>query len=190
MVIDAGQPDQRRARGGERARAAAAELRLAGLSRRDAAAALAVCLGVRRNEAKRLVDEATAPEARDGSRRGRRCSAAAGAVARQPEALRRPEVDLALSTGRRLKGGAQVDLLAELRTRTLIFDGAMGTQLIAAGYRPIEAPESWNTSAPDVVAGIHRAYLAAGADIIETNTLRRQPQPSSPPTTPPSASSN
>ena len=55
-----------------------------------------------------------------------------------------------------------MDLLAELRTRTLIFDGAMGTQLIAAGYRPTESPESWNSSAPDVVAGIHRAYLAAG----------------------------
>jgi 5-methyltetrahydrofolate--homocysteine methyltransferase len=64
-----------------------------------------------------------------------------------------------------------VDLLAELRTRTLIFDGAMGTQLIAAGYRPTESPESWNSSAPDVVAGIHRAYLAAGADMIETNSF-------------------
>jgi len=64
-----------------------------------------------------------------------------------------------------------VDLLAELHTRTLIFDGAMGTQLIAAGYRPVEAPESWNTSDPDVVSGIHRAYLEAGADIIETNSF-------------------
>jgi len=64
-----------------------------------------------------------------------------------------------------------VDLLAELHSRTLIFDGAMGTQLIAAGYRPVEAPESWNTSDPDVVSGIHRAYLEAGADIIETNSF-------------------
>jgi 5-methyltetrahydrofolate--homocysteine methyltransferase len=64
-----------------------------------------------------------------------------------------------------------VDLLAELRTRTLVFDGAMGTQLIAAGYRPVESPESWNVSDPEVVVGIHRAYLAAGADIIETNSF-------------------
>ncbi len=42
---------------GRRASAAAATLRDAGLTRRDAAAALAVCLGVRRNEAKRIVDE-------------------------------------------------------------------------------------------------------------------------------------
>ena len=64
-----------------------------------------------------------------------------------------------------------MDLLAELHSRTLIFDGAMGTQLIAAGYRPVEAPESWNTSDPDVVTEIHRAYLEAGADIIETNSF-------------------
>jgi 5-methyltetrahydrofolate--homocysteine methyltransferase len=64
-----------------------------------------------------------------------------------------------------------MDLLAELRTRTLLFDGAMGTQLIAAGYRPVESPESWNVSDPDIVVGIHRAYLEAGADIIETNTF-------------------
>ncbi len=53
--LDLGEPSTRPASG---PRAAAAELRRAGLSRRDAAAALAVCLGVRRNEAKRLVDEA------------------------------------------------------------------------------------------------------------------------------------
>ncbi len=64
-----------------------------------------------------------------------------------------------------------MDLLEELRSRTLVFDGAMGTQLIAAGYRPVESPESWNISNPDVVSGIHRAYLEAGADIIETNSF-------------------
>ncbi len=64
-----------------------------------------------------------------------------------------------------------MDFLAELARRPLVFDGAMGTQLIAAGYRPVEAPESWSVTNPDVVAGIHRAYLEAGADIIETNTF-------------------
>ena len=64
-----------------------------------------------------------------------------------------------------------MDLLTELRSRPLIFDGAMGTQLIAAGYRPVESPESWNVSNPEVVAAIHRAYLEAGADIIETNSF-------------------
>ena len=64
-----------------------------------------------------------------------------------------------------------MDLLTELRGRTLLFDGAMGTQLMAAGYRPIEAPEEWNVSSPEAVDAIHRAYLEAGADIIETNSF-------------------
>jgi len=56
LVIDAGAPDEESAAQGERARAAAALLG-AGLTRRDAAAALVVCLGLRRNEAKRLVEQ-------------------------------------------------------------------------------------------------------------------------------------
>ena len=64
-----------------------------------------------------------------------------------------------------------MDLLSELRSRTLVFDGAIGTMLIAAGYRPVEAPETWNVTAPEKVAAIHRAYLEAGADIIETNSF-------------------
>jgi len=59
LVVDVGAPAGADEGSGERARAAAAALRRAGLSRRDAAAALAVCLGVRRNEAKRIVDAAT-----------------------------------------------------------------------------------------------------------------------------------
>lgn len=59
LVVDTGSPAGADELASERARAAAAALRGAGLSRRDAAAALAVCLAVRRNEAKRLVDEVT-----------------------------------------------------------------------------------------------------------------------------------
>jgi 5-methyltetrahydrofolate--homocysteine methyltransferase len=64
-----------------------------------------------------------------------------------------------------------MDFLAELQKRPLLFDGAMGTQLIAAGYRSQECPEEWSVTNPDVVAGIHRAYFAAGADIVQTNTF-------------------
>ena len=64
-----------------------------------------------------------------------------------------------------------MDFLTELGTRTLVLDGAMGTQLMAAGYRSVECPEEWNVSRPEVVSDIHRAYLRAGADIIETNTF-------------------
>jgi 5-methyltetrahydrofolate--homocysteine methyltransferase len=53
----------------------------------------------------------------------------------------------------------------------LISDGAMGTYLQAKGLRPGECMELWCISHPEVVRGIHEAYIAAGADIIETNSF-------------------
>jgi 5-methyltetrahydrofolate--homocysteine methyltransferase len=53
----------------------------------------------------------------------------------------------------------------------LISDGAMGTFLQARGLEPGECPESWCISHPEVVLGIHEAYLAAGSDILETNSF-------------------
>ena len=70
--------------------------------------------------------------------------------------------------------------------RILILDGAMGTmiqrhKLQEADYRGqrfLDAPgflkgnnELLVITCPDVIGGIHRAYLEAGADIIETNTF-------------------
>jgi 5-methyltetrahydrofolate--homocysteine methyltransferase len=53
----------------------------------------------------------------------------------------------------------------------LISDGAMGTFLFAKGLGRGECPESWCVSHPDVVRGIAEAYVAAGADIVETNSF-------------------
>jgi 5-methyltetrahydrofolate--homocysteine methyltransferase len=53
----------------------------------------------------------------------------------------------------------------------LVSDGAMGTFLHAKGLKPGECPESWCISHPDVVKGIAEAYIAAGADIVETNSF-------------------
>ena len=53
----------------------------------------------------------------------------------------------------------------------LISDGAIGTFLQAKGLKPGECPEWWCISHPDVVKGIHEAYVAAGSDIIETNSF-------------------
>ena len=64
-----------------------------------------------------------------------------------------------------------MDLLAEVRRRTLILDGAMGTELIARGFTTRECPELWNVTNPEVVADIHRGYYAAGSDIVHTNTF-------------------
>ncbi|HLT09671.1 MAG TPA: homocysteine S-methyltransferase family protein, partial [Micromonosporaceae bacterium] len=59
----------------------------------------------------------------------------------------------------------------------VVADGAMGTMLHAAeptldDYQGHEGcSEILNVSRPDVVRGIHDAYLAAGADCVETNTF-------------------
>jgi len=53
--------------------------------------------------------------------------------------------------------------------RILILDGAMGTMLQRHGLSGNN--ETFNLTHPDVVRDIHRAYIEAGADIIETNTF-------------------
>jgi 5-methyltetrahydrofolate--homocysteine methyltransferase len=69
------------------------------------------------------------------------------------------------------------DFLSALRERVLVFDGAMGTMLQAANltlddYQGKEGcSEILCVSRPDVVRGIHAAYLEAGADAVETNSF-------------------
>ena len=62
--------------------------------------------------------------------------------------------------------------LEELLGKRLVFvDGGMGTMLQAAGLTGGEAPERWNLTYPETVAEVHRAYLAAGCDIVTANTF-------------------
>jgi methionine synthase I (cobalamin-dependent)/5,10-methylenetetrahydrofolate reductase len=58
-----------------------------------------------------------------------------------------------------------------LGSRVLLCDGAMGTMLHAAGAALDRALPEVNLSNPRLVATIHESYLAAGADVIETNTF-------------------
>jgi 5-methyltetrahydrofolate--homocysteine methyltransferase len=64
-----------------------------------------------------------------------------------------------------------MDLLAAVKERTLLLDGAMGTELISRGFLPGGPPEEWNVSRPGDVASIHAAYYRAGSDIVQTNTF-------------------
>jgi 5-methyltetrahydrofolate--homocysteine methyltransferase len=80
-------------------------------------------------------------------------------------------------------------LTAALRSRILVLDGAMGTAIQRdrpdeAGYRGARFAD-WPSdlrgnndlltlTQPQIIAGIHREYLEAGADIIETNTFSAQ----------------
>lgn len=81
------------------------------------------------------------------------------------------------------------DLERLVRERILILDGAMGTMIQSyslteedfRGKRFADLPgmqkgnnDLLSITRPDVIGGIHRRYLQAGADIIETNTFSSQ----------------
>lgn len=66
-------------------------------------------------------------------------------------------------------GASLADLLAA--GRILLADGATGTNYFKMGLAAGEAPELWNVDAPDKVASLHRRFVAAGADIVLTNTF-------------------
>ena len=81
------------------------------------------------------------------------------------------------------------DIADLMHERILILDGAMGTMvqrngLEEADYRgerfaswPVDLKNNYdalNLVRPDIIEGIHREYLEAGADIIETNTFSAQ----------------
>jgi 5-methyltetrahydrofolate--homocysteine methyltransferase len=53
----------------------------------------------------------------------------------------------------------------------LVADGAIGTMLMERGLQPGQPPESFNLTHTDVLEDVARAYLEAGADIIQTNTF-------------------
>jgi len=63
------------------------------------------------------------------------------------------------------------DFLAALKSRTLLGDGAMGTQLQLAGLEPGGCGEAWNLEQPAKVLAVQKAYVDAGADCLITNTF-------------------
>jgi 5-methyltetrahydrofolate--homocysteine methyltransferase len=71
------------------------------------------------------------------------------------------------------------DYLRLLQERVLIYDGAMGTQLMAlelsaedfGGERYVGCNEALVLSRPGIVREIHAAYLKAGADVVETDSF-------------------
>ncbi|MDD2295825.1 MAG: homocysteine S-methyltransferase family protein, partial [Eubacteriales bacterium] len=59
--------------------------------------------------------------------------------------------------------------------RIIVCDGAMGTMIQNSGLDTKVCPELWNERAPEVIEGIHRAYMESGADMVETNTFGGSP---------------
>jgi 5-methyltetrahydrofolate--homocysteine methyltransferase len=74
-------------------------------------------------------------------------------------------------------------LKAILQERLVVLDGAMGTSIQARNLAAADfggpqyegCNEHLNLTRPDVIADIHREFLEAGADIIETNTFGATP---------------
>jgi 5-methyltetrahydrofolate--homocysteine methyltransferase len=58
---------------------------------------------------------------------------------------------------------------------TLCGDGAWGTQLMARGLKPGDSFERLNLDRPEVLAEIAALYIAAGADLVTTNTFGASP---------------
>ncbi len=61
------------------------------------------------------------------------------------------------------------------RGRPLVSDGAWGTFLYQRGLQPGECPELWNVTRRADVAAIAGSYVAAGADLILTNSFGGSP---------------
>jgi 5-methyltetrahydrofolate--homocysteine methyltransferase len=94
--------------------------------------------------------------------------------------------ELSLSDSSLVRPDVTEELAARLRDRILVLDGAMGTAIQRdrpdeAGYRG-ERFKDWPSDVqgnndlltitqPEIIAGIHREYLEAGADVLETNTF-------------------
>ncbi len=64
-----------------------------------------------------------------------------------------------------------MDLLARIAQRPLLLDGGLGSELMNRGFTSGGCPEEWNVTHAEEVAAIHRAYFAAGSDIVNTNTF-------------------
>ena len=58
-----------------------------------------------------------------------------------------------------------------LKTKVLLFDGGMGTELYNKGIFINKCYEELNLTNPDLIARINLEYINAGADVIETNTF-------------------
>ena len=64
-----------------------------------------------------------------------------------------------------------MDFRTFLQQNIAVFDGAFGTMVQKSGARVGTVPEEINLTQPQLAADIHRAYAAAGADVITADTF-------------------
>jgi len=84
---------------------------------------------------------------------------------------------------RRADRAEKFNYLGQLRDRVLVYDGGMGTELFKhdlttedyGGEDTNGCPEWLLKTKPEIIPAIHRAYLEAGAHVIETNSFGAMP---------------
>lgn len=64
-----------------------------------------------------------------------------------------------------------MNIIDRIGKEWLFFDGGTGSILQEMGLKGGELPERWNLIHPERIISLHRSYLEAGADIINTNTF-------------------
>src|SRR5437763_10258538 len=71
------------------------------------------------------------------------------------------------------------DFIEAINSRVVVYDGGMGATLEQFdlssedyGGRPGKCHEALVLHRPDVIAGVHRSMLDAGADVVETDTFQ------------------
>ncbi|MCI0378797.1 MAG: homocysteine S-methyltransferase family protein [Gemmataceae bacterium] len=73
----------------------------------------------------------------------------------------------------------QPTFLQALRSgRVVLMDGAMGTELMRRGLPDQVGSAAWNLERPQTILEVHRAYVAAGAEVLLSNTLTALSAPS------------
>ena len=60
-------------------------------------------------------------------------------------------------------------------SKVILFDGAMGTELIKRGLEPGKVPDLLNIENPDSIIDIHKSYYNAGSDMCQSNTFGSTP---------------
>jgi 5-methyltetrahydrofolate--homocysteine methyltransferase len=60
-------------------------------------------------------------------------------------------------------------------SKIILFNGAMGTELIRRGLKPGTIPDFWNIENPEQVISVHKSYYEAGSDMCQTNTFGSTP---------------
>ncbi|MBY9003811.1 MAG: homocysteine S-methyltransferase family protein [Candidatus Lokiarchaeota archaeon] len=56
-------------------------------------------------------------------------------------------------------------------TKTILFDGGMGSEIIKRGLKPGKLPDLLNIEEPQVIRSIQQAYYEAGSEMVQSNTF-------------------